>query len=81
MLIPAKPKAIKERTMPDSAAEVARHYGIEPKKFRKELRAKKFPWHDHGAHWNPPDNSPEHHDMMRVAERMARQNDSWCSGD
>ena len=57
--------------MPDSAADMARQYGLEPKKFRKALRAEKFPWHKHRARWNPPDGSPEHRDMVRVAERMA----------
>lgn len=57
--------------MPDSAADIARQYGLNPKTFRAALRAEKFPWHEHYARWNPPEGSPEHQDMVRVAERMA----------
>ena len=57
--------------MVDSAAEMARQYDLDPKKFRAALRKEKFSWHRHGERWNPPPDSPEYRDMVRVAERLA----------
>lgn len=56
--------------MPNSAAEMARQYDIAPKSFRQALRAENLSWHEWNARWNPPDGSPEHDDMIRVAERL-----------
>ena len=57
--------------MVDSAADMARQYSLDPRKFRNALRKEKFPWHDHYARWNPPDRSDEYWDMIRVAERLS----------
>ena len=59
--------------MVDSAADMARQYGLNPEKFRDALRKEKFPWHRHCARWNPPDDSAEYQDMVRVAKRLAAQ--------
>ena len=57
--------------MVESAADMARQYGLDPRKFRIALREEDFPWHRHGERWNPPDDSAEYRDMVRVAERLA----------
>ena len=57
--------------MADSAADMARQYDLDPRKFRIALRKENFPWHRHGERWNPPDDSSEHRDMVCVAERLA----------
>jgi len=57
--------------MPDTAAEVARRYGLDPKRYRGALRAEGFSWHVKHSYWNPPDGSPEHRDMIRMAGRLA----------
>ncbi len=59
--------------MVDSADDMAQQFGLDPKAFRRALRTEEFPWHERYARWNPPDGSPEHRDMVRVAERMVRQ--------
>ena len=61
--------------MPDSAADVARQYDVCGKKFRRGLRAGNFPWREgkEKTNWNPPDGSPEHRDMIQVAESMAAE--------
>ena len=61
--------------MPDTAAEVARRYGLDPRGYRRALRARNFPWREgrESTNWNPPDGSLEHRDMIRVAERMAAE--------
>ena len=56
--------------MPESAAEVARQHGLEPKAFRRALRARNFSWHQKGCRWNPPEGSPEHLDMVRLARSL-----------
>jgi len=63
----------KETEMPDSATEMSKQHGICRKKFRNALRQESFPWRCGKKHsrWNPPDGSPEHRDMVRVAERIA----------
>lgn len=49
-----------------TAVEMARAAGIDPKRFRRALRAEKFPWHTHGAHWTVEDGSLHHRAMERV---------------
>ncbi|MCY4288234.1 MAG: hypothetical protein OXC63_06545 [Aestuariivita sp.] len=56
--------------MPKLAKEVAKQFGIEPKKYRRTLRSEELSWHQHGSRYDPPDNSPEHYDMIRVAKSL-----------
>ena len=53
--------------MPKLAEEVAKQFGIEPKKYRRALRSEELSWHQHRSRYDPHDNSPEHYDMIRVA--------------
>ncbi len=57
--------------MPESAAEMARQYGLDGKAFRRALRAEGFSWHRLGECWDPPEGSPEYQEMLWVAERLA----------
>ncbi|MCY4261377.1 MAG: hypothetical protein OXC91_14080, partial [Rhodobacteraceae bacterium] len=57
--------------MPESAAEMARQYGLDGKTFRRALRAEGVPWHRLGDRWDPPEGSSEYQEMLRVAERLA----------
>jgi len=56
--------------MPESAAAMARQHDLNDKTFRRAMRAEGFPWHQHWTRWNPPEGSPEHQDMLRVAMRL-----------
>jgi len=55
--------------MPESAA-VARQHDLNDTAVRRAVRAEGFPWHQHWTRWNPPEGSPEHQDMLRVAMRL-----------
>jgi len=59
--------------MPESAAAMARQQGLDDTAFRRALRAEGFLWHRHNDFWNPPEGSPEHQDMLRVARRLVRE--------
>lgn len=59
--------------MPESyitAVEMARSAGIDPKTFRRALRAEAFPWHGHNERWTVPVGSPQHNDMLRVLRSL-----------
>jgi hypothetical protein len=49
-----------------TAAEMARAAGINPKRFRGELRKTNFAWHHHNERWTVLRDSPEHNEMRRV---------------
>lgn len=49
-----------------TALEMARARNIDPKDFRRALRAADFKWHRHNDRWEAPIGSPEHSDMQRV---------------
>ena len=57
-----------------TAPELARDVGIDPKRFRRELRLAKdrgeILWHQKGQRWTAPAGSPEHHDMERVLTNL-----------
>jgi hypothetical protein len=59
-----------------TAVEMAKEYGIAPKKFRKALRGQKretphrFMWHNRGDRWTVEVPSDRHTEMLRVLERI-----------
>ena len=59
---------------PVTAAELARDAGIDPKRFRRELRLAvdrgEIAWHRKWDRWAVPCDSPEHHDMERVLTNL-----------
>ncbi|MCY4261279.1 MAG: hypothetical protein OXC91_13580 [Rhodobacteraceae bacterium] len=59
--------------MPESAAAMARQHGLDNKALRRALRKENFPWHRLRDHWDPPEGSPEHRDMLGVAVRLVRK--------
>ena len=48
------------------AVDMARSAGIDPKDFRRELRAAGLRWHQHNAPWSVDPGSAEHRDLERV---------------
>jgi len=55
----------------DTAEAIAARYGLNPKSYRQRLRDS-IPWHCKPQDWTFPVDSSEWHDMIAVAERMAR---------
>lgn len=59
---------------PVTAAELARDAGIDPKRFRRELRLAEdrgeIAWHRKWDRWSVPCDSPEHRDMERVLTNL-----------
>ena len=53
-----------------TAVEMARSEGVDPKRFRQALRDENLPWHRRNQRWTVSRNSPEHHDMLRVLDRL-----------
>jgi hypothetical protein len=49
---------------------MARAAGVEPKAFRKALRAAKLPWHQPNARWTVPKNSRQEAEMAQVLSEM-----------
>ena len=54
------------------AADMARHAGIDPKKFRQALRDAELAWHKHGGRWKVFRDSPEHKDMLSVLNSLTQ---------
>jgi hypothetical protein len=54
-----------------TAVELARQANIDPKALRAALRRAGFRWHQHNAPWVAVEDSPEHHDMVRVCNEVA----------
>jgi hypothetical protein len=59
-----------------AAADMARHAGVDPKAFRKRLRAEKerghFQWHVHGGRWVVPEESSQHHELQQILRDLMR---------
>lgn len=56
-----------------TAADMARAAGVDPKLFRRELRAERFPWHRHNDRWTVTEGSDRHIEMRRVLEGIVRK--------
>lgn len=54
-----------------TAAEMARSYGIDPKRFRAALRRAGLRWHPHNERWEACIGSPEYRDMKRILAALA----------
>ena len=52
------------------AVDMARDRGVDPKAFRKALRAESFNWHVLKQPWTVPRGSLEHRDMESVLNRL-----------
>ncbi len=53
-----------------TAVEMARSRGINPKDFRRALRAANLAWHSHNDRWSVPEGSREHEDMEKVLSEL-----------
>ena len=53
-----------------TAAEMARSWGIDPKRFRRELRSQSFAWHGHNDRWKVPVGSSQHKEMELVLSNL-----------
>ena len=55
-----------------TAVQIAKANGVDPKVFRERLSKAEMKWHQYGAPWEAPRDSPQHADMERVmAELMS----------
>ncbi|MEQ8246196.1 MAG: hypothetical protein RID42_00800 [Alphaproteobacteria bacterium] len=59
-----------------SAIDMARQANVEPKSFRRALRAEGLTWHRHAERWTVDRGGPEHRDMTRVLNRLVRDRQS-----
>jgi len=55
-----------------TAIDVARSFGIDPKRLRAELRRENFRWHRHQERWVAARGSDEHRLIEALARRLAR---------
>lgn len=56
-----------------TAIDIAKHYGLDPKRLRQALRDENFDWHPvKYARWIVQKNSAEEADIVRIAERLVR---------
>ena len=53
-----------------TAIDMARDAGIDPKDFRRELRAAGLAWHQHSARWTVERGSNQHAEMLQVLAAM-----------
>lgn len=56
-----------------SAIEMARGVGVDPKEYRKALRAENFSWHRHNDRWTVDRDSDRHADMERVLRGLLQR--------
>lgn len=54
-----------------TAAEMARSYGVDPKRFRAALRRASLRWHSHNERWEVRLGSPEQRDMEHILVALA----------
>jgi hypothetical protein len=57
--------------MTTTAVEMAKHAGIDPKRFRKALREENFSWHGHNDRWTVDVSSEQHTAMERVLRTLS----------
>jgi hypothetical protein len=59
-----------------TAAEMARHAGVDPKRFRAALRDAQLLWHPYDSRWEVVIGSLEHGDMVRILSLLGAKRPS-----